>query len=238
MRPLVTGASRLLGQHLARLGWRVSGTFRRSPLEGQRGGNPQRRPGGPRSSGPAPVRPSDALFDGTASPYPEEAPPAPITPYGASKAAAEAVVQALYPQAVIVRTSLILSKKPLDKHSRMALEFAHWVRPGALFTDEVRCPIGVEDLAAVLELAGGNFSGILNVAGPIPLSRYALGRLVLEPLGSTPAWPPRGNPGRKRVIPPGGRAARQQPGPEDPPDPHPQPPNLSSAPQSIPLTFP
>lgn len=239
MRLLITGASGLLGQHLARraleLGWRVSGTFRRSPLplalewHPLDVSDPQAAHALLRAVRPEVVihtaaldrgpdlwrvnvegtrnltqaaravqarlvhLSSDAIFDGTASPYPEAAPPAPITPYGASKAAAEAVVQSLYPQAVIVRTSLILSRHPLDKHSRMVLEFASGVRPGALFTDEIRCPVGVEDLAAaVLELAQGSFSGILHLAGPDTLSRYALGRLVLEAEGLDPDRAPAG----------------------------------------------
>lgn len=37
--------------------------------------------------------PSDAIFDGTAAPYDEEAEPAPIFPYGAAKGAAEVAVR-------------------------------------------------------------------------------------------------------------------------------------------------
>ncbi len=97
---------------------------------------------------------SDAIFDGTAGPYTEAAPPAPITPYGAAKAAAETAVAAICPAAVIARTSLIISPAQPDQHTQMILDIAAGRRPERLFTDEFRCPVLVDDLAsAVIELA-------------------------------------------------------------------------------------
>src|SRR5262245_41570567 len=47
---------------------------------------------------------------------------------------------------------------------------------GALFTDEIRCPVYVDDLcAALVELVASRFAGVLNVAGPDAVSRYELG---------------------------------------------------------------
>lgn len=123
---------------------------------------------------------SDVIFDGTASPYDESAPPSPITPYGASKAAAEVAVAALDPFAVIVRTSLIVRLEPPDPQTQMVLDIAAGKRAERLFTDEVRCPIAVEDLAAaVIELATADVRGVLHVAGPEAVTRYELGRLIL-----------------------------------------------------------
>jgi dTDP-4-dehydrorhamnose reductase len=46
-------------------------------------------------------------------------------------------------------------------------------RDGTLFTDDIRCPVHVADLAAaLLELASGNDSGIHHVAGPDAVSRH------------------------------------------------------------------
>lgn len=50
---------------------------------------------------------SDAVFSGNGSPYDEDAVPDPITPYGAAKAAAETAVRAIYPQAVVARTTRV-----------------------------------------------------------------------------------------------------------------------------------
>jgi dTDP-4-dehydrorhamnose reductase len=50
---------------------------------------------------------------------------------------------------------------------------------GALFTDDVRCPVQVADLAsALLELAASPFAGIHHVAGADAVSRHELGVLI------------------------------------------------------------
>ena len=51
-----------------------------------------------------------------------------------------------------------------------------------------RCPVWVEDLAAaLLELAQLDFQGVLNVAGPQRLSRYAFGVKLCTFAGLDPA---------------------------------------------------
>jgi len=124
---------------------------------------------------------SDAIFDGTDNPYTESAQPSPITPYGAAKAAAETAVTLAAPDVVIVRTSWTISRVPLDPHTRLILDVAAGRRTERLFTDEYRCPVGVDDLAAaVLELVAHDFTGVINVAGPDALSRYELDCLVAK----------------------------------------------------------
>ena len=112
----------------------------------------------------------------------------PVYPYGASKAAAETAVRAVDPGAVLVRTSLILG----DEHSRqIRLCLAALAGRATLFTDELRCPVHVTDLAdAVLELAGTAYAGTLNVAGADAVSRAELGRLVAARYGLDPAGMP------------------------------------------------
>jgi dTDP-4-dehydrorhamnose reductase len=126
---------------------------------------------------------TDALHGGRPDPYPDDAPPSPVTPYGAAKAAAETAVLALVPAAAVVRTSLIIGGEH-SKQVRFCLDLLTGRVPGAFFADEVRCPVGVQDLAAaVLELVDSPFAGRLNVAGPEPVSRPELGRLVARRYG-------------------------------------------------------
>lgn len=126
---------------------------------------------------------SDALFSGGQRLYDEAAQPDPITPYGAAKAAAETAVRAIMPDAAIVRTSLIIGDTPY-KHVQMVLDMLAGTRTDALFTDEIRCPIYVSDLAAaVLELVDHDYAGVLNVAGADALSRYDLGVLIARHRG-------------------------------------------------------
>ena len=124
---------------------------------------------------------SDAVFDGANNPYTEAARPNPRTLYGAAKAAAEMAVRAIAPEAAIVRTGLIISREPIDPHTRFVLDLAAGRITGRLFNNQYRCPIGADDLAgAILELAAGDFAGIIHIAGADAVSRYDLGRAVAQ----------------------------------------------------------
>jgi dTDP-4-dehydrorhamnose reductase len=53
-----------------------------------------------------------------------------------------------------------------------------------LFTDDIRCPVHVEDLAAALwELVLSDVAGVFHVAGPDALSRHDLGVLIARSQG-------------------------------------------------------
>jgi len=108
---------------------------------------------------------TDVVFDGRkGSPYVEEDEPSPVTEYGRAKAESEARIRAVHPEALVVRTSLI-----------------------------VRCPIQVGDLAdALLELVALDLSGVVHVAGADALSRADLAELVAgRPVRRSPSPPGR-----------------------------------------------
>jgi len=134
---------------------------------------------------------TDALHAGRPAPYTEDDAPTPVSLYGAAKAAAETAVTAIDPSAVIVRTSLIYGNGEgrFERFVRGLLDG----QPGTLFTDEIRCPIHVDDLAgALLELADSRFAGVLDVAGPEAVSRVEFGRLIARAHGLDPAALPVG----------------------------------------------
>ncbi|MFE7855358.1 SDR family oxidoreductase [Streptomyces sp. NPDC057403] len=121
---------------------------------------------------------SDAVFSGARITYDETCLPDPITPYGAAKAAAETAVRLMAPTAAVVRTSLIIGQGR-SVHERMVHALTGGSRDGVLFTDDIRCPVHVEDLAsAVLELAASDEAGMFHVAGSDALSRHKLGVLI------------------------------------------------------------
>jgi dTDP-4-dehydrorhamnose reductase len=132
---------------------------------------------------------SDVIFDGERpGAYREEDRPAPISDYGRAKAQAEALVATAHPGAAIVRTSLIYGFQPIDRQTQFALDIAAGRRADRLFSDEYRCPIYVADLAAALiELAGESYVGVLNIAGAERLSRYELGALLAHACGYDPS---------------------------------------------------
>jgi dTDP-4-dehydrorhamnose reductase len=106
---------------------------------------------------------TDLVFDGEHALYSEDDEPRPVSAYGQAKLEAERL---LPDGALAVRTSLLYGK-PGPQEALAA-------RAGTTFyTDEIRCPTRVDDLAAaLLELAGADLAGILHVAGPDPVSRY------------------------------------------------------------------
>jgi dTDP-4-dehydrorhamnose reductase len=126
---------------------------------------------------------SDAIHSGRPEPYGDAEPPTPITEYGAAKAAAETAVRALDPSAAVVRCSLILGDET-SVQVRLCADLVAGRVAGALFTDEIRCPVADVDLAAaVLELATSEHRGPINVTGPEALSRADLGRLIARRYG-------------------------------------------------------
>jgi dTDP-4-dehydrorhamnose reductase len=131
---------------------------------------------------------SDALFDGerTGS-YSEKDDPSPITLYGEAKAAAERLVADAHPAALIVRTSLIYGGTQPGPHEQLALDALAGRADVAFFTDELRCPIAVGDLAAaLLEVAPTDRSGRLHIAGADVVSRYEFAQLVAAAHGQDP----------------------------------------------------
>lgn len=124
---------------------------------------------------------TDAVFSGAGRVhYNESCLPDPVTPYGAAKAAAETGILAVHPKAVVARTSLIIGHGR-SKHERLVHQLAAGTSDGVLFTDDIRCPVHVSDLAAaLLELASSSAAGIHHVAGSDALSRHELGVLIAE----------------------------------------------------------
>ncbi|MET7489831.1 sugar nucleotide-binding protein [Streptomyces sp. NPDC005538] len=136
---------------------------------------------------------SDAVFSGGARvPYGENCLPDPVTPYGAAKAAAETAVRLLTPDSAVARTSLIIGHGR-SEHERMVHSLAAGTRDGVLFTDDIRCPVHVDDLAAALwELALSDAAGVFHLAGPDALSRHDLGVLIARREGIDGAQLPAG----------------------------------------------
>ena len=118
---------------------------------------------------------TDVVFDGEkGEPYVEEDEPTPLTDYGRAKAAAERGALDAHPGALVLRTSLIFGGPEPGPQERLAAD-----PDASFFTDEVRCPIRVADLAdALVELARTGLAGVLHVAGADRLSRRDFAELL------------------------------------------------------------
>ncbi|MGW2654393.1 SDR family oxidoreductase [Streptomyces sp. NPDC001478] len=148
---------------------------------------------------------TDAVFSGTGRAiYDENCLPDPVTPYGAAKAAAETGIRLVAPDAVVARTSLIIGGGR-SVHERAVHDLAGGRVDGVLFTDDIRCPVHVADLAAaLLELGHSGAHGIHHVAGADEISRHTLGVLIAQRDGLDAAR-----------LPTGLRAESTLPGPVD-----------------------
>lgn len=130
---------------------------------------------------------TDVAFDGRkGAPYVEADALSPVTEYGRTKAEAEGRVAAAHPEALLVRTSLIYGGEEPSKHELAARDPA-----STFFTNEIRCPVQVGDLAAaLLELAALDVSGPLHVAGADAVSRAQFAELVARRPVATAEAPP------------------------------------------------
>jgi dTDP-4-dehydrorhamnose reductase len=158
---------------------------------------------------------SDAIFAGNGDrPLREEDRPDPVTAYGATKAAAEPLVVAAHPEALIIRTSLLYGGpgRAPSKHETLALAVARGEADVTFFSDEIRSPVQVDDLAAaLLELVATTHAGPLHVGGADAVSRLAFARLIAAAAGEDPARLGAGRPappGRPRNCPLDSRRAQ------------------------------
>jgi dTDP-4-dehydrorhamnose reductase len=132
---------------------------------------------------------TDLVFGATAPPaggFRESDPAAPLSVYGRTKADAESAMLDLCPKAVVARLPLLFGES-FGRAQGASDSLLAAVRRGetpTLFADEHRTPLDVTDAAAALvELAGGEHSGLVHVAGPERVSRVDLGLAVLRSSG-------------------------------------------------------
>jgi dTDP-4-dehydrorhamnose reductase len=128
---------------------------------------------------------TEYVFDGTAGPYDEDDPPAPLSVYGLSKLEGEQRVQEENPRAVIVRTTVAYGPEPQGKNFvYQVLRRARAGEPIRVPSDQVSSPTYNVDLAAAtVELIERDFHGVIHVAGPALLDRHTFALEVCSVFG-------------------------------------------------------
>ena len=126
---------------------------------------------------------TDMVFDGTASPYDENAPTTPLSTYGKHKAMAEERLLAMDANHLICRLPLMFGHPGPYAQSFLQPWLAS-LRNGrrlTLFTDEWRTPVSGRVAArGILLAAATSHAGLLNLGGPERISRYDFGMLAAE----------------------------------------------------------
>lgn len=129
---------------------------------------------------------SDAVFDGEGDGYTEETPPNPVNYYGKLKAEAEKAVLAIYPEAVVIRISLVIGF-PLAGGNSFLAGLENKLSEGVEIVcpaEEVRTPVDVLTLSeCVLELAENEYSGILHIGAIDSINRYVLIKMAAVRMG-------------------------------------------------------
>ena len=131
---------------------------------------------------------TDTVFDGVAGNYQPTDKPAPLNLYGETKAAAEVeVLRFGREHAAVLRTSPIIGNSvhgDRGLHERLFLTWKEG-RPATLFTDEIRQPVEVSNLADVtIELCErSNLSGLFHWAGTEAMSRHEIGVRIARHFG-------------------------------------------------------
>lgn len=134
---------------------------------------------------------TDVVFGGQLSPYTEQDKLSPLTEYGRDKADAERAVMHACPGAVMIRPSLLYGTDKLG-HLQLdvqrALDGNRHANPMRFFTDEFRCPVHVDDVAAaIVDLARRpDVIGPIHLGGPQILSRADFARRTATWLGLDP----------------------------------------------------
>ncbi|KNC49422.1 uncharacterized protein AMSG_11878 [Thecamonas trahens ATCC 50062] len=138
---------------------------------------------------------TDMVFGGDAAPYSVDSPPAPLTHYGATKAAGE---QALLRDGaagdgvrlLVVRLPLLYGDGAffggmIAKAREAAAAVAgQAVEPMTLFTDEFRTPLsGLGAVRGLLAAVAIGLTGLHHFGGPDKVSRWAMGEALARAVG-------------------------------------------------------
>ncbi|MEX2287779.1 MAG: NAD(P)-dependent oxidoreductase [Planctomycetaceae bacterium] len=130
---------------------------------------------------------TDTVFDGANGMYTEKDEPHPLNVYAETKVRAEQIVRGGLDDAVIARLSLVMGFYLIGAGNsflaRMIADFKAG-KPNQLPANEIRTPIDVITLGrALLELAGGKFTGIVHLAGNTRLNRHEMACRIAQRLG-------------------------------------------------------
>lgn len=134
---------------------------------------------------------TDTVFDGAHGPYHEEDEPLPVNFYGKTKLAAEKAVASAVEDAVIARISLVYGLSIIGTGNSFLAQMIPKLERGeqvGVPENEIRSAIDVATLgAALLELAGNDYRGLIHLSGNEILNRVQLIRRLAQHLQLDPA---------------------------------------------------
>jgi len=132
---------------------------------------------------------TDNVFDGVDGFYSEDALVSPVNFYGRTKVAAEVLAHEALENSVIVRVALVIGMPIMGSGNSFLVKMEENLREGReiqIPENEVRSPVDVITLGkSLLELAGNDFTGTINLAGSTCLNRYEMAKQIARKLGNS-----------------------------------------------------
>lgn len=130
---------------------------------------------------------TDTVFEGDKGFYTETDEPHAVNYYASTKIELERIVLAASPINVVARLALVMGLPIFGTGNSFLADMIEKLSKGESVTfpeNETRTPIDVITLgAALLELAGNDFSGIIHLAGNTRINRYLMAVQIAETLG-------------------------------------------------------
>lgn len=128
---------------------------------------------------------SDLVFNGENPPYKENDYTDPLNIYGQQKVTAEQQMRCRYENVTICRMPLMFGDTPQWAKSFIQpwIEQLQKRNTLSLFTDEIRSPLSARDACRGLLMALRKPGEIIHLGGPQRLSRYEMGKILLEITG-------------------------------------------------------
>merc|ERR1712194_256574 len=132
---------------------------------------------------------TDQVLDGKGHLVDEAVQASPVNVYGQTKLDMENVVRDAFPQHAILRLSFIYGPTAEGAHAtflQFALDKVKSAKDFSVFTDQIRSAVYIGDVVEALKLAvSGRVTGLLNLGGPEPLSRFDFCKTVAESVGAS-----------------------------------------------------
>ncbi|HJZ59877.1 MAG TPA: SDR family oxidoreductase [Gemmataceae bacterium] len=133
---------------------------------------------------------TDLVFDGERGLYKEDDPVAPLSLYGRTKVEAERAILA-FPRHSVVRVNWMFGPPLAGGRPSFFDDQVSALKAGSrlpLFHDERRSPLGLVTAArALVAVARSQYTGVLHVGGPEPLSRLKFGQRLAGYLNLDPS---------------------------------------------------
>lgn len=133
---------------------------------------------------------TDSVFDGQRGNYREEDRPQALNCYAATKIEAEQIVSSLGDRGAITRLALVMGLPVLGAGNSFVARMRDSLQQGQRVkfpANEIRTPVDVITVGrALLEIAAGDFSGTVHLAGSTRINRYDMACFLAERLGFSP----------------------------------------------------